>query len=273
MTLEVLCVTMHQKDMTKFDSMNIQSDVVFANQADDFRYDECCIDGMRAKMITTAYRGVGNNRNMALLHATADLILFSDDDVVYNDGYAEMIKEAFNGIPDADIILFNLETVGNAFSRRFHNRVFRIGMHNVMNYGFPRVAARKSSIEKANLSVSMLFGGGAKYCAGEDNLFLTSALNKGLKLYAHTSVIGSTQSTESTWFKGYNEKYFFDNGAWLEASFPLMKHVLHWYFVWKFFSKTPLRRFDIVKLHYAGMNAFKKGISYEEWKNAIGTIT
>ena len=48
---EVLCVTMHQKDFSKIEQMNIHSDVVFANQADDTRYDEYEFKGKKAKMI------------------------------------------------------------------------------------------------------------------------------------------------------------------------------------------------------------------------------
>ena len=38
MSIEILCTTMYQKDMSKFYEMNIQTDVVFANQDNRHEY-------------------------------------------------------------------------------------------------------------------------------------------------------------------------------------------------------------------------------------------
>ena len=89
--LEILCVTMHQKDFSKIKEMNINCDVVFANQADDNRYDECEFDRYKAKMITTSTRGVGINRNLALSYASAEYCILADDDVVYDDDMKERV--------------------------------------------------------------------------------------------------------------------------------------------------------------------------------------
>jgi hypothetical protein len=65
----------------------------------------------------------------------------------------------------------------------------------------------------ANVSFSLLFGGGAKYSNGEDSLFFRDCLKKGLHLYAHTELLGEEVYRESTWFKGYNSKFFTDRGV------------------------------------------------------------
>ena len=54
--LQVLVATMGQKDFSKIEEMNIASDVIFANQSDDTKYDEKRFDGYLAKMITTGTR-------------------------------------------------------------------------------------------------------------------------------------------------------------------------------------------------------------------------
>lgn len=76
---EILCVTMHQKDFSKLEEMNIHSDIVYANQCDCTSYEELEFDGHIAKMISTETRGVGKNRNIALMYASADVcsLLFS----------------------------------------------------------------------------------------------------------------------------------------------------------------------------------------------------
>ena len=52
-------------------------------------------------MITTTTHGVGINRNLALFYATGDILLLADDDMVYADGYPEMVRKAFADWPDA----------------------------------------------------------------------------------------------------------------------------------------------------------------------------
>lgn len=266
MNFEVLCTTMFQKDLSKYKEMNIQTNAVFANQDDRHEYIKENINGNEIKMITTPYRGVGKNRNIALMHSKADIMLFSDDDMTYVDGYEDVVIKAFESLPEADIIIFNIDKIGSNTKRRINIKVKRVRLYNVLNYGFPRVAIRRTSLERSNLWVSTLFGGGAKYCSGEDNLFLVNAIKKGLKIYTSPSYIGGVNIRTSSWFTGFNEKYFFDNGAWLEASFPILKHLLVWYFIIKFYKKTQLSIINILKLHYEGMKAFQKGLGYDEYK-------
>ena len=57
------------------------------------------------------------------------------------------------------------------------------------------------------------WGGGARDSNGEDSLFLHDCLKKGLHIYADTAVLGREVYRESTWFHGYNEKFFADRGV------------------------------------------------------------
>ena len=48
---------------------------------------------------------------------------------------------------------------------------------------------------------------------GEENIFLFDCLKSGLKIYYEPQVIAKLHMNESTWFSGYNKKYFLDRGA------------------------------------------------------------
>lgn len=48
---------------------------------------------------------------------------------------------------------------------------------------------------------------------GEDSLFLHDCLEKGLKIYRTSVQIGHEKAGESTWFKGYTDKFFYDRGV------------------------------------------------------------
>ena len=107
---QILCVTMHQKDFSKIKEMNIHSDVVFANQCDETRYDTLEFEGHRAEMISTATRGVGINRNLAQSYSSGDICLIADDDLTYHDDVEQVVLGEFAAHPDADVFIFHLDT-------------------------------------------------------------------------------------------------------------------------------------------------------------------
>ena len=170
--VEVLCVTMNQNDFKKINEMNISTNVVFANQANDTRYEEICYGDNIAKMITTNTKGVGTNRNLALMYATGEYLLFSDDDLKYIDGYSQVTQEAFAKIPKADCIIFNIETKGAVVNRRKNQKIKRIKWYNALNYGAVRIAVKKSAISRKNIMFNTNFGGGTPFSCGEDTLYI-----------------------------------------------------------------------------------------------------
>lgn len=72
---------------------------------------------------------------------------------------------------------------------------------------------RREKLHASHITFSLLFGGGAKYSNGEDSLFLKDCLKYGLVVYAVPIEIGEECERESTWFQGYNDKFFIDRGV------------------------------------------------------------
>ncbi len=210
--LEVLCATMNQTDFKKVEQMNIQSDVVFANQTNDTRYDEIAIGENLAKMISTQTKGVGINRNLALLYSSGDYLLFADDDMKYVDGYADIVEEAFNKNAKADCVIFNIDTVGSDIARRRNAKVKRVRWYNALNYGAARIAVKKTSVSRDNVMFNRNFGGGTPFSSGEDTLYIVDMLKKKFKIYAYPKTIATVDQTTSTWFNGFNKKFYYDKG-------------------------------------------------------------
>lgn len=209
--VQVLVATMNQSDSSLLKKMNIQSDAIIGNQCDLDNVEHLTYEGNRVTIYSFAEKGVGLNRNNTLMRATGDICLFADDDMRYVDNYVELVVHAFKKIPVADIIVFNLiEKVSNRFIIK---RIERVGYHNYLRYGTARIAAKTRSIKNNGIFFNLCFGGGTEHCHGEDNLFLTDCLKKGLKIYAIPVYIAElTEERQSTWNKGYNEKFFKDQG-------------------------------------------------------------
>ena len=259
--VEVLVACINQADDALYKVMNLQTDAILANQAKEFSYREYLQENGRvAKLITTPDRGVGKNRNKALLFASAEYILCADQDMIYEDGYEATVLEAFERCPKADAIVFNL-TYLNRFSkgRKAGRRIKKVHIYNSLRYGAARIAIRRTALEKATLSFSHLYGGGAKYSAGEDTLFIRDAFRKGLKIYYYPTAIAKVKQEESTWFKGYTDKFFIDKGVLLANAFPFMKFFLVYYFAYRMRKLSKDYSFrKICKLMKKGFGQFKK---------------
>lgn len=265
---EVLCVTMHQNDFSKIKEMNIHSDVVFANQSDHTSYEEYTFEGFTAKMISTQTRGVGINRNLALLYASAEICLLADDDVRYHDDMAERVIAEFDAHPDADVMIFHLEADDPVRIQPKYARTEKWSRFRGLPWGGVRIAFRLDAVRKANAWFSPLFGGGAVFPSGEDSLFLTDLRRAGLTIYVSKETIGSISFETSSWFTGRDEKYFFSRGAYFKAVHP--KTIFLWmlYFALRI-KKSDLTFIQKIKWMIYGTDGYRKMLSFESFVSML----
>ena len=76
MTVQVLVAAVGQNDQSLLNKMNIQSDVIVGNQCNCNSVEKFSFRGHRAMYLNFAERGVGLNRNNALMRADGDICLF-----------------------------------------------------------------------------------------------------------------------------------------------------------------------------------------------------
>lgn len=212
MKIQVLVAAMHQKDHSLLEKMHLRTDAIVANQCDHNSIEDFEWNGHNVRYLNFAERGVGLNRNNALMRATGDICLFADDDMVYVDDYVEKVEKAFEMIPDADVIAFNL--IEPKITRYVIKKSYKVGYLNYLRFGTARVAIRLKSVREKGIFFNQCFGGGTEHSHGEDNIFLTDCLRMGLKMYAVPEYIAElTEERASTWKSGYDDKYFRDQGA------------------------------------------------------------
>ncbi len=257
MNVEVLAVTMGQSDLSLHRAMNVHCPHVIANQCEQWGYLEETHSYGTVRMVSSATKGVGLNRNLTLALAREDILLFADDDIVYYDAELQGVIEAFESLPDADVILFGIDMArnGEVFDKRRHP-VRKLHVWNALGFGGCRMAIRRRAVEKHNLHFTTLFGGGTLYGSGEDSLFLRDCFRAGLTVYSHSYVLGVCAKDSSSWFTGFNEKYVFDKGAWLRAAFPKARHLLQWYFIRRFAEKSGFSKKKTKAYLRAGMKAY-----------------
>lgn len=211
MTLELLISAVNAEPEKLIEKMKVSSNAVLINQCGHDEKDELG----NVRVFSYAEKGVGASRNRAIENSKGDILLFSDDDIVYDEGYEKKVLDEFAKHPEADGLFFNIRV--NENRRTYWNIDFkRVHIWNGGRYPAYSIAVKRDKLLKAGVKYSHLFGGGAKYSCGEDSLFIKDCLKAGIKMFRTPVEIGeevSRESGESTWFTGYNEKYFFDRGV------------------------------------------------------------
>lgn len=265
MKLEILMSCMNQNNFDLTDNMNLTTDILIINQTNENRYNERVKNGNMQRMISNTQRGLSKSRNELLLNMSGDIGIFCDDDVKYEKNYKESILEAFKKLKDADIIVFNINRINSKVSHRKPMQKIRRAP-KYKNYSSVQIAFKKESFYKNNLFFNINFGTGSKYSAGEESLLLRLANRKKLKIYEYPVTIATVDDSTSTWFRGYNAKFFYDKGAWLREAYPKTYFIFAWYFIFKFLKKYNLSFVLIFKNIINGIKGYKLNLDFEKYE-------
>ena len=212
MNVQVLVAALNQNPRQLADEMKLNSDAIIINQCDRYEVEEWQCNGHTIKAFSMNERGVGLSRNTAMMRAEGDICLFSDQDIVYAEDYENVILQEFEQNPDADMLVFNIDIEESR--RTFYNTERkRVRFYNCGRYGAVSFAVKREALFASGVTFSLLFGGGAKYSNGEDSLFIKEFMKKGYRVYTAPVTIGREKPSDSTWFSGYHEKFFFDRGV------------------------------------------------------------
>ena len=217
MKIEVLLSVMNL-NKNNLDKMNITSKCTVINQCKKNNQEKY----KNFNIYSYDEFGLSKSRNRGLENVKEDIILLCDDDVVYNEDYEKIVIEEFKKNQKADVIIFNLESPNRQI--KINKKTKRLHFYNILRYSSWRIAFKRKSVQ--NINFNTLFGSGSKYTSGEDALFLVECLKNNLKVYSSNKYLGTVYHNKSIWFKGYNEKFFFNKGALFTAINSKIRHIL-----------------------------------------------
>ncbi|MBQ8525231.1 MAG: glycosyltransferase [Clostridia bacterium] len=261
LTLQVLIAAMNENDFSLVKNMNIHCDCIMANQTDNSSKGDFDIGGNSIKVINSTFVGLGANRNLALDNASADIVLFADDDLVYADDMPEGVLSAFETNPRADVILFSC-TETDSEGQVVYNYAPGQGrryMFNSLKFPTYVIAARTKSLKRKKIRFSAMFGAGSSYSFGEDTVFLADCFKAGLKVYGSDFNIG-TSTKELHWFEGYTDSFFITKGAVYKCIFGKSAPVYGLHFAKKYAKMSGIDKKLIYELMEKGMEDYQKKI-------------
>ncbi len=213
MDVQVLLATMYQKDCSIVEKINTQSDIVVINQTDNDSDKEYLYKNYNVKFLSVDERGLSKSRNKALELATGKYCVLADDDIVLFDNYVDIVENEFNKYPDADIIIFDIDRIKKEGIVNRNLKDGKVKFYKLLSFGSIGIVFKRKSILEKNIKFNTLFGTGSIYTSGEDTIFVMESYRKGLEIYTSSKKIATVNDLTSTWFNGYNDKFFKDKGA------------------------------------------------------------
>ena len=264
MEIQLLIATMFQTDYSLLDKMNIQTDAVVVNQCDidnikSFRYKDYSI-----LWIDSTERGLSRSRNLALKNSTADVCVICDDDEHLSDGYPNMILSAYTDLKNADFIVFNINRIGWNEKEREFIKPEKIGRFKT--YSSVHITFMRRQIIEHGIAFDTHFGAGSGiYSCAEDAIFCMDCHKSNLKMYTYPGILCDVICEQSTWFKGYGAKYFYDVGAYLSVVYPHWKHIMKWYYPIRCRKITDMGVYGIIHAINDGLRGYKQKMNYDEY--------
>lgn len=194
------------KEMIK--RSHITSDTVIINQCDEENYKEENICNALIRTFSVTDRGLTKSRNLAISKSQADICIICDDDEIFNEGYEKAVSSAYDALPDADIIIFDM--VDRPL--KWGDSIKKLSYIDIMSVSSWQITFRREKLLASGVLFDENMGAGSGNGAEEEFRFLTQCRKAKLRIYHYPFRLASVAQTQSTWFKGFDEEFFVNRG-------------------------------------------------------------
>ncbi len=140
-------------------------------------------DKSNIRVVNSFERGLSKSRNLALQHADADIVLFSDDDTEYLSGALQNVRDAYQSFPEAALISFQYLRENGELSKIYHkDSGYQNTKLHKQSLSSIEVSVRPDLINTNKISFNTCFGLGERFVCGEEQVFRDDVVRKNLKV-------------------------------------------------------------------------------------------
>ena len=226
--VQILIATMNRTDFDFLDAMFVFSDfsdfdLLVINQTSQ---DKQLVSNLEnVKVVNSFNKGLSKSRNLAIELATKPLLIFTDDDVVFQPGFESHILKAFNSDNKHDGFRFEFLNGKGNFAKKYPKHFEeKLSQFEILNTSSVELVFKRESIQHVNLKFDENFGLGTDFAMGEEAIFVADAVKKGLKigfvpevLVAHSHLSTSQRTTvlmqyfvhSAVFYRIYGKMYLF----------------------------------------------------------------
>lgn len=260
--IQILISTMNRMDFDFLKAMFVFTDfsnfnLLVVNQTNSDRLLQSNFENI--EVINSFEKGLSKSRNLALQRASKDLVVLTDDDVIFQSGFEDFVLNAFNSNPNHDGFRFQYENENRILSKKYPKKFLsKLSDFEILNASSVELVFKKDSIKSKGLLFDENFGLGSKFYMGEEAIFVSDAIKKGLNIgfVPKTILIHSDLSTGE---KTSSSKLYFIQSAVFYRIFG--KLYLNWVAL-KLFFDLKQGKINISQVYYLFSQALKGKKSY-----------
>lgn len=207
----VLLSCMNEPGFDIVNRSNILADCCVINQCNQNQFEVREEENQRIEKYSLDERGISKSRNAAMLRSNADVVLLSDDDEIFVSDLECIVLEQYEKYTEADVIIFNVGMIkrDDRLYKKGWSKPKRLNKFDVLKVASWQISFRRKNIIEKNIFFDEEFGVGSELGGdGEENIFLEDCLRKGLCIQYVPIKIADLKEKSSTWFLGYDKRYF-----------------------------------------------------------------
>lgn len=184
--LEIVIATMNQINFDFLNAMFLNTDatkfsILIVNQTTEDKLLVAHHDTI--KVINAFEKGLSKSRNLALQNATKPLLLFTDDDVVFEPDFDAKIVAAFTTYTEYDGFRFQFLKSKDVLAKPYPSDFKpHLTPFEILNTSSVELVFKNKSLKGSHLKFDEGFGLGAPFFMGEEAIFVADAKAKGLKI-------------------------------------------------------------------------------------------
>ena len=184
--IEILIATMNQSNFDFLEAMFLFSDytefnILIVNQTSEKKL--LYSDNEQIKVFNVFEKGLSKSRNLALYNATKSLVVFTDDDVVFQQDFETKVLDAFNNYPNHDGFRFRyINQLGNFVKKYPKKYQPNLSKFEILNTSSVELVFKRERLKNFNMQFDENFGLGATFLMGEEAIFVADGIKNGLKI-------------------------------------------------------------------------------------------
>ena len=184
--IQVLISTMNRSNFDFLEDIFLFSDykqfnILIVNQTSQNNL--LVSDNDNIKVYNVFENGLSKSRNLAIQNATKKLLIFADDDIVFKQNFESKILKAFNEHPNSDGFRFQFLNRSGNYAKKYPKKFrAKLSKLELLNTSSVELVVKNESIKHVNVKFDEHFGLGTIFFMGEEAIFVSDLIKKGLKI-------------------------------------------------------------------------------------------
>ena len=146
-------------------------------------------------------KGVAKSRNQAIDLAQGDYLIFSDDDITFNEFGLRQAIEFLDAHPDVSLLLGQATDESGTLRKSYPATVEKLGSLNSARAATYEMIVRVADVRRLGVRFDEDFGAGAKNYLGDEYIFVVDLIRAGGKAVFAPITLAQhpTESSGSRW--------------------------------------------------------------------------